>query len=239
MTFAFLVGSRNFKRLFWVLEKFLFYMGRIVTSDWVSKSCATKKYRWLLRDSLPSLRILWSAVIKSTTVSIGHDCTSTSPARSSRYFYLQADIEVGVLRKVGVDTVLTRARFHFFARDSIGNSWEELAVSRYFGAGFPKGSERLLSSTKFSLISWQSSKSCYRSICTSSSPPFFVFGFCWFMHRVSPQLLTRISTSFGYWIFGVSSDVKYRILRWRRRRSRYEWCTGTRRQTRDNEWHII
>ena len=40
----------------------------------------------------------------------------------------------------------------------------------------------------------------------------FVFGFWWSMQRVSPQLLTRTSTSFGCWIFGKSADVKYRIL---------------------------
>ena len=33
------------------------------------------------------------------------------------------------------------------------------------------------------------------------------------MQRVSPKLSTRTSTSFGYWIFGVFADVKYRILR--------------------------
>ena len=32
---------------------------------WVAKSCTTTAYRWLFRDSQPSLRTLWSAVIKS------------------------------------------------------------------------------------------------------------------------------------------------------------------------------
>ena len=32
---------------------------------WVAKSCTTVAYRWLFRDSQPSLRTLWSAVIKS------------------------------------------------------------------------------------------------------------------------------------------------------------------------------
>ena len=43
----------------------------------------------------------------------GHDCTSTSSARSPCYFRLQADITIWVLRKVRVDTVLTRTCFHF------------------------------------------------------------------------------------------------------------------------------
>ena len=32
---------------------------------WVAKSCTTTAYRWLFRDSPPSLRTLWSAVIES------------------------------------------------------------------------------------------------------------------------------------------------------------------------------
>ena len=43
-------------------------------------------------------------------------CTSTSSARSPRYFRLQADIASGVLRKVRVDTMLTGTRFHFCSR---------------------------------------------------------------------------------------------------------------------------
>ena len=40
----------------------------------------------------------------------------------------------------------------------------------------------------------------------------FVFGFCGFMQRVSPKLFTRTSTSFLYWIFGASVDIKYGVL---------------------------
>ena len=40
----------------------------------------------------------------------------------------------------------------------------------------------------------------------------FVFGFCGFMQRVSPNLLTRTSTAFWCWIFGVSVDIKCGIL---------------------------
>ena len=32
---------------------------------WVAKSCTTTAYRWLFRDSQPSLSTLWSAVIKT------------------------------------------------------------------------------------------------------------------------------------------------------------------------------
>ena len=46
----------------------------------------------------------------------GHDCTSTSSARNPRYFRLQADVAIWVLRKVRVDTMLTRTWFHFCSR---------------------------------------------------------------------------------------------------------------------------
>ena len=46
----------------------------------------------------------------------GHDCTSTSSARSPCYFRLQADITSWVLRKMRIYTVLTRTRFHFCSR---------------------------------------------------------------------------------------------------------------------------
>ena len=45
----------------------------------------------------------------------GHDCTSKSSARSPRYC-LRVDIAIWVLRKVRVDTMLTRTRFHFCSR---------------------------------------------------------------------------------------------------------------------------
>ena len=47
-------------------EKFLFCTETI---HWVTKSCTTTAYRWLFRDSQPSLRTLWSAVIKSPNFS--------------------------------------------------------------------------------------------------------------------------------------------------------------------------
>ena len=53
------VGSSGFT------EKFLFCTGRKDCNHWVAKSCTTTAYRWLCRDSHPSLRTLWSAVIKS------------------------------------------------------------------------------------------------------------------------------------------------------------------------------
>ena len=65
-----------------------------------------------------------------------------------------------------------------FARGSIGSSWDDLEVSRYPRSRFHRGSERLRSLPKNSLKSCiQSSKSCNRSTCTSSSPLIFGFRF--------------------------------------------------------------
>ena len=116
---------------------------------------------------------LWSAVIKSPNCfALGTDCTSTSSARSSRYFRLQADVAIWVFQKVSADTMLARTGFHCSLWPHC-ISWEELEVSGSLGAGFPRGSEGLLSSTKFSLNTWsQSGRSCNRSLCTSSRPSF-------------------------------------------------------------------
>ena len=64
MTFGFWDGSRNFRKLFSVsLEGFVLHGYDWI--HWEAKSCTTTEYRWLFRDSLPTLRTLWSAVIKS------------------------------------------------------------------------------------------------------------------------------------------------------------------------------
>ena len=231
MTFGFLIGSRNFINLIWVSwEDFVLHGWDC--NHWVAKSCTTTAYRWLLRDSLPSQRILWSAVIKSPKFfRSGHDCTSTSSTRSPRYFRLHADITSCVLRKVRVGTMLTDPRFHFLLAtpSAIHEKNWKLEVSRSWGGGVLRGFTGRRSSTRFSLNSCSpSSKSCNKSLCTSTRPSLlFFFGFCWLMQRVSPKLFTRTSTSFWYWIFGKPVDIKYGILWWRwwRRCGR---CRGTR-----------
>ena len=59
-----LVGSKNFCKLCSVSWEVLVLHGYDCI-HWVVKSCTTTAYRWLCRDSHPSLRTLWSAVIKS------------------------------------------------------------------------------------------------------------------------------------------------------------------------------
>ena len=64
MTLGFLCGSKNFCKLHCVSwEVFVLYGYDWI--HWVAKSCTTTAYRWLFRDSEPSQRTLWSAVLKS------------------------------------------------------------------------------------------------------------------------------------------------------------------------------
>ena len=57
-------APRTFVTSFLFHEKFLFCTG-MVESIRVAISCTTTAYQWLFRDSHPSLRTLWSAVIRS------------------------------------------------------------------------------------------------------------------------------------------------------------------------------
>ena len=65
MTFGFCDGSRNFRRLCSVSSEFLFLHGQDCI-HWVARSCTTTAYRWLFRDSRPSMRTLCSAVYQVT-----------------------------------------------------------------------------------------------------------------------------------------------------------------------------
>ena len=146
-------------------------------------------------------------------VGSGHDCTSTSSARSPRYFCIQADIAIWVLRKVRVDTMLTPEPGSTFARGPIGNSWEELEVSWSLGAGFLRGSAGHCSSTNFSLKSCsQSGKSCNRSLCTSSRPSFlFLFsvsvGSCNGFPRSSSLVLPLLPGT-GFSVYPLTSNTE-------------------------------
>ena len=168
------------------------------------------RYKWLLvSSSAPG------------TSSGSHDCSSTSSARIPCYFRLQADVTIWVLRKVCIYTVLTRTRFHIM-------TWLGRVLTSLLWV-----SPRLCWSTSINQILseflWPS-----RQFMRYISLFFFaflilikVFGFCGFMQRVSRKTFTRTSTSFWYWIFGVSVGIKNRILWWRWWRSRWR-CTWER-----------
>ena len=64
----FLVGPKNICKLFSVSRE-VFVLHGYDWIHWLAKSCTTTAYRRLFRDSHPSQRTLWSAVIKSPTFS--------------------------------------------------------------------------------------------------------------------------------------------------------------------------
>ena len=97
-------------------------------------------YRWLFLDSLSSLRILWSAVIKSPKCSA---LGTTAPAR-----LLQEALVIFVFKQIStfgsfgkcVCTLCLPEPGSTFARGSIGSSWDDLEVFRLPWSGFPQGS---------------------------------------------------------------------------------------------------
>ena len=198
-------------------EKFLFYMGKIVTTALpnlvpprhIDDCSAIHFLHWEFCDLLPSNHQffpLWARLYQHVFCKM-----------PSIFCCLQADIAMWVLRKVRIYTVLTRTWFHLCFRDSIGNSWEELVVSRSLGAGFLRDSAGLLSPTKFSLKSWSQSrnsyKSCNRLLCTSSSPSFlFLFsvsvGLCNGLHRSSSLVLPLLS-GVGFSVYLLTSITEF------------------------------
>ena len=132
----------------------------------VAKSCTTTAYRWLFRDSHPSLRTVWSAVFKSHKIStLGTSVPVRLPARSPRDIAWEADIAISVLREVRKMLCLPHT---IFARGSKGHSWEELEASRCSGTLSCK-------SPCLNACS-QSGTPCNWSLCNSSSSS-FLFGF--------------------------------------------------------------
>ena len=185
MTFGFLVGYRNFIGLFWVSwEDFVLHEHDCIHC--AAKSCTTTAYRWLFRDSLSSLRTLWSAVIQSPKCSA---LGTTVPAR-----LLQEALVIFVFKQksqFGSYTLCWPEPSSTFARGSIGSSWDDLEVSWLPCSGIPQGSVDVLPSTKFSLNSCRKSgNSCEKSLCTSSDAHFyFCLRFLWFHAAGLPQAL--------------------------------------------------
>ena len=161
-------------------------MGRNVTTE-LPNLVPLRHIDDLLRDSSFTEKFVICSYQVTKTFRSGHECTSTSSARSPRYFCVQADIAIRVLRQVLVDTMLTRTRFHFCSRLRVvihEKSWEYLDP---YAQGFPTALKDYFHRLKISRNSCsQSGKTCNRTLCTSSCPSFFVFGFYWFMQRDSP-----------------------------------------------------
>ena len=103
MTLGFLFGSKNFCKLFCVSWE-VFVLHGYDWIHWVAKSCTTTAYRWLFRDSHPSLRTLWSAVIKSPKIS---ERSRASPVR-----LLQGALVILVLWQISQFSVFREVSFN-------------------------------------------------------------------------------------------------------------------------------
>ena len=146
MTFGFLVGSRNFIRFFWVSWEVFVYTGWIVTTE------LTNLVPPRHIDDCSAIHFLhWDFVICCYQVT-----KILGPPESACWHYAYPN---------PVPLLLATALQVY------EKNWKCLDP---LGAGFLRGSEGQLSSTKFPLNSGgsQSGKSCNRSLCTSSRPSF-------------------------------------------------------------------
>ena len=138
MTLGFLFGYKNFCKLLCVSWE-VFVLHGYDWIHWVAKSCTTTAYRWLFRDSQPSLRTLWPAVFKSPKFSA---LGTTVPARLLQealfMFVFKQDIAFWVLRKVRKTLCLPEPG-STFARGSIGSSRDDMEVSWLPCSGFHQG----------------------------------------------------------------------------------------------------
>ena len=97
--------------------KFLFYTGRIVTTEWLipvlrQHICDCFEIHHLHRE-------LCDLLLSSKSPKIfrsGHDGTGASSARSPHYVRPQTDIAIPVFREVRKDIMLTSTGYHFCSR---------------------------------------------------------------------------------------------------------------------------
>ena len=158
--------------LHWALLRFLrsfVFWSRIVTTE--LPNLAPPRHI----DDRYSLRTLWSAVVKSPKFSA---LGTTVPARLLQealvIFVFQQISQSGSFEKC-VWTLCLPEPSSTFARDSIGNSWEELELSRSLGAGFLRASEgtTFIDQIFSEILQRVWHKSCNRSLCTSSVLHFY------------------------------------------------------------------
>ena len=141
-----LFGSKNFCKLLCVYCE-VFLLHGYAWIHWVAKSCTTTAYRWLFRDSQPSLRTLWSAVIKSPNFSARG---TTLPIRLLHGALVILVLwQISQFRSFGkwVWTLcLPKSTLLVCSKDG---SWEELACESLRSG--------TMSSTRFYLNSWSHS----------------------------------------------------------------------------------
>ena len=144
MTFGFLSGSRNFRKLLWVSCEVLILHG-YAWIHWVARSCTTTANRWLFRDSKLSLRTLWSAVIKSPKFTARGTASPLCLLHGALVILVR--LQISQFRSLGkwVWTLCLPKSSRLISIGSKEASWEELAWERPCNG--------ISSSTKFSLNS--------------------------------------------------------------------------------------
>ena len=219
MTFGFLVGSRNFCKLFWVSWE-VFVLHGDDCNHCVAKSCTTTAYRWLLRDSLSSLRTLWSAVIKSPKFSA---LGTTALVR-----LLQEAIVIFVLKQISkfgcaypspiLLLLATPKAIH-------EKNWESIeVVDNFYLPDFPwtpVANLAHLAIVHFVILRRLHFYLCFRFLLIHAT------GFPVTLH------------SYSHFFLLLDVSVVASILRWRCRRSWWRWSRRTCRWTKDNEWYMV
>ena len=199
MTFGFLVGSRNFIRFFWVSwEDFIF------TRVGLYPLCCQ-----ILYHNGISMIVAWFTFFTDLQFLItkifrfGYDCTSTSSAGSPFLFRLQADIAIWVFREVSVRHCACPSPVPLLLATPVvihEKNWKCLVPQ---AQGFTVAIKDYFHRQIFSEL-LQPVRQVMQQIALYFFVSFIktcVFGFCWFMQRVSPLLLTHNLTSLCCWIF--------------------------------------
>ena len=189
MTFSFPVGSKNFCKVLSVSWEVFVLHGY----DWIHwvVSCTTTAYRWLFRDSHPSLRTLWSVIKWPKILCTRYEFPSTSSARSLCNIGPLADL---VILSFGKGVYILRLSDTIFC-GSKDDPWEELACKSLCSG--------TLSSTRFSRNSCNHSD---KSDCNGSLRAYSWFinvlgvgissGSCNGVHRACLSSLSRRVVSF-------------------------------------------
>ena len=108
MTLGFLFGSKNLWKLLSVSWE-VFVLHGYDWIQWVAKSCTTTAYRWLFRDSHPSLTIFVIGCTQITKIFCTRfDSTYTSSARSLCDLGPLAELAISVFREVSKNTLFTQ-----------------------------------------------------------------------------------------------------------------------------------
>ena len=162
-------GSRNFCKLLCVSWE-VFVLHGYDWIHWVAKSCTTTAYRWLFRDSQPSLRTLWSNVIKPPNFSAPGAAPPMRLLHGALVILVLWQIpQFRSLGKLFLTQCLPKSAL-LIGVGSKDSSWEELACQSLRSGTLP--------STRFSL------NSCSHSVMSdcnryhrSRSWSSFLFGF--------------------------------------------------------------